>query len=165
MSQCHRDSGLLLVSHFSLLAGMAAPVWLSPASVGNGAESHFLMPAFAGMSLTTLPALCLGASVPKQGAALAGIVILGVADSAASAVGRRFGRHKILGTHKTFEGTLGGVLCTLGAWALLQPLCGFPQGWAPTAALATLSSCLLEASTTQLDNIFLPLHHFALLSL
>ena len=29
---------------------------------------------------------------------------------------------------------------------------------------ATVASCLLEAATTQLDNIFLPLHHLAMLA-
>ena len=27
-----------------------------------------------------------------------------------------------------------------------------------------IASCMLEASTTQLDNVFLPLHHFAWLA-
>ena len=31
-------------------------------------------------------------------------------------------------------------------------------------AFATVASCLLEAATTQLDNIFLPLHHLAMLA-
>ena len=45
--------------------------------------------------------------------------------------------------------SLGGQLA--GSWALL--------------ALATALSCLLEAVTAQLDNIFVPLHYFALLCL
>ncbi len=28
---------------------------------------------------------------------------------------------------------------------------------------AAVASCMLEATTTQLDNIFLPLHHYAML--
>lgn len=35
----------------------------------------------------------------------------------------------------------------------------------PALAAATALSCLLEAVTTQLDNIFMPLHYFALLCL
>ncbi len=163
------------------VAGMAAPVWLSAAS--------------------STP---VGSCVPGLATAFSGIMILGVADSAASAIGRRFGRHRILGTRKTVEGTLGGVVCTLIAWLLLWPLCrcsgkerpvllegimggaggeaslvsgrdlvgGLSSGlnqvsggvalWAMIAA--TVASCLLEAATTQLDNIFLPLHHYAMVS-
>lgn len=142
------------------MAGMAAPVWLSAVS---GAP--------------------LGACVPDLAAAFSGIMILGVADSAASAVGRRFGRHRILGTRKTLEGTLGGIIFTLLGWGLLWPLCachGHDMGgsrgagavlgrvsggvalW--TVLVATVASCGLEAATTQLDNIFLPLHHYAMLS-
>ena len=80
--------------------GMAAPVWLTSAAVTPAGECvHDLALAFAG------------------------IVSLGVADSAASAVGRRFGRHRILGTRKTIEGTLGGIALTLAAWAVIWPLC------------------------------------------
>ena len=151
--------------------GMAAPVWLS---------------AVSGMAL--------GSCVPDLAAAFSGIMILGVADSAASAVGRRFGRHRILGTRKTLEGTLGGIAFTLLGWLLLWPLCACRSrerppmllqparvGWRWealggvlaqvsggaalwTVLVATVTSCGLEAATTQLDNIFLPLHHYAMLS-
>jgi len=218
--------------------GMAAPVWLTSAAVTPAGECvHDLALAFAG------------------------IVSLGVADSAASAVGRRFGRHRILGTRKTIEGTLGGIALTLAAWAVIWPLCRCGAtaaghvgilaqartaqpvrtlrgslrarapagclhdalstlarmrlkqagGWRPARQLATIvsawdimtpscshflarrkcacaqccfvvpgqeaggvalwplvfatvASCLLEAATTQLDNIFLPLHHLAMLA-
>jgi dolichol kinase len=155
---------------------MAAPVWLSSVSGTR-----------------------IGESVPDLSAAYSGIIILGVADSAASALGRRFGRRRILGTRKTLEGTLGGVACTLAAWLLLRPLLGCGngadgssagggQGWwqgfggAPgtgspgssgdscgvvslwSMAIATVASCVLEAATTQLDNIFLPLHHYAMMA-
>ena len=80
---------------------MAAPVWLSSAAA-------------------TPP----GACVPDLALAFAGIIILGIADSAASAVGRRFGRRRILGTRKTLEGTLGGITLTLAAWVVVWPLCG-----------------------------------------
>ena len=126
----------LQVSHFSLLVGMAAPVWLCVGGVGR-------------------PHL-------KQAAAFAGITILGIADSAASALGRRFGRHKILGTGKTLEGSLGGVVCSVAFWWVLSFWLG--GKWTLGRFLyASVASCALEAATTQLDNIFLPLHHLALL--
>ena len=88
------------------------------------------------------------------------------------------------GSVKTVEGTLGGIVCTLAAWAVLFAVCccvtpalssaGSSEGtvvglglatgvsWAGLA-VATAAACLLEAATTQLDNIFVPLQYFALL--
>ena len=98
---------------------------------------------------------------------------------------------KIFGTSKTVEGTLGGMAASLAAWGLIAVACRWTQGVGLSAAsswpwsqggglIAGLSkqagvswyivaggvfaSCMLEASTTQLDNIFLPLHHFAWLA-
>ena len=83
-----------------MLAGMAAPVWVS--------------------AVSSTP---VGACVPALSTAFSGIMVLGIADSAASAIGRRFGRHRILGTRKTLEGTLGAILCTVVGWLLLWPMC------------------------------------------
>ncbi|KAI7845351.1 hypothetical protein COHA_001058 [Chlorella ohadii] len=90
-----RDSGPILITHFTLLLGMAAPVWLSNAlssdNIGSSLEGG------AGGQPEHQQPLWL--------AAHAGIMILG----------------------------------------------------------ATALSCLLEGVTTQLDNVFMPLHYFALL--
>ncbi|CAK0785366.1 hypothetical protein CVIRNUC_008574 [Coccomyxa viridis] len=173
-----RDAGALLVSHFSLLAGMAAPVWVS--------------------AVSSTP---VGACVPALSTTFSGIMVLGIADSAASAIGRRFGRRRLLGTRKTLEGTLGAILCTVVGWLVLWPMCRcrghenldrlskalgaverlghgrIPSQEGMKAAItersggvafwsmlaAAVASCMLEATTTQLDNIFLPLHHYAML--
>eukprot|EP00884_Botryococcus_braunii_P013451 jgi/Botrbrau1/22106/Bobra.0206s0032.1 len=95
-----RDSGAVLISHFSLLAGMAVPVWLSG-----------------------IPGVVPGEQVPDLAGAFTGIIILGIADSAASAIGRGFGRLQILDTHKTVEGTLGGMVCCLLAWMITWVTC------------------------------------------
>ena len=178
-----RDRGLLLVSHFSLLLGMAAPVWLSlaflpPSSCNRGAPA-------AGRLLGAEPGMCAAQGreqcswQPQEvvpAFAFAGIVILGAGDSAASALGRRLGRTKVLGTQKTVEGTLGGTAASLLTWAAVGWACSCVAGWGlpggsgqplvswGAVAGASLASCLLEVSTTQLDNIFLPLHHFAWLA-
>lgn len=164
-----RDRGLLLISHFSLLIGMAVPLWLTLPFIEADSRATMHIPGGGstseGHGCTRAPA-----------AAFAGIMILGVADSAASAVGRRFGRHRLLQTHKSLEGTAGGVLFTLLGWALLAAVMCFLGGssawhavhgiggvrWS-RLAVAVVGSCLLEAVTTQLDNIFLPLHHLACL--
>ena len=208
-----RDQGLLLISHFSLLIGMAVPLWLalpslspSPPSLSHqhtppgappstgllGSHIH-AQGDWVPSSATVAPALRTawlgGWGAPRDGsgtvrvsvpaAAFAGIMILGVADSAASAVGRRYGRHKILQTHKSLEGTLGGMAFTLLGWLAVAVLVRWVSGagpvvWGlsmgvagvswPVLAAAVVGSCLLETVTTQLDNIFLPLHHFALLA-
>lgn len=104
----------------------------------------------------------------------------------ASVVGRLAGRHPVfLGSQKSWEGTLGGTAATLAGWWLagavaswLVSLTGsgadsssssngsnFTAGsisWAALAGATALSS-LLEAVTCQLDNLFVPLHYFALL--
>jgi dolichol kinase len=120
---------------------MAAPVWICVVEEGSA-----------------------GGAPLKMAAAFSGITILGIADSSASALGRQFGRHPILGTSKTLEGTLGGIVCNVGFWWVLslffeseRTLGGF--------LYASAASCALEAATTQLDNIFLPLHHVTLLLL
>ena len=156
-----RDSGLLLVSHFSLLTGMAVPVWLNALSPAAD-ESRLGLPG----STSRLH----GMPVP----ALAGIMALGVADTAASAIGKRWGRHRIChGTKKTMEGTFGAMACTMLSWAALDTILAVCSSqalivlcspmWASLLVSSTLS-CILEASTTQLDNIIIPIHYMAMLS-
>ena len=175
-----RDSGMLLVSHFSLLTGMAVPVWLSSVTT---------TPATSRRDMSDLSQLTGWESMPHGEklhsndtvtalplTAFAGIMILGIADSAASAIGKRYGKHRIcMGTKKTVEGTLGATVLTLLGWAMLAIVFQSHMSNSVTAAwdgtvgvkllVSTLLSCLLEASTTQLDNIFMPLHYLAMLSL
>lgn len=120
--------------------------------------------------LSSIPSTPPGDTVPDLATAFTGILILGIADSAASAIGRALGRHRILDTSKTVEGTLGGIVFCLAAWLVTWATCLLRtsglQGWSAIGnlAVATTVSCLLEAATTQLDNIFLPLHHLALMA-
>ena len=175
-----RDAGLLLVSHFSLLTGMAVPIWLSSVTTISASPRHepsdlpHLDVQTFGRSTVANPRTEAGTPLPLT--AFAGIMILGIADSAASAIGKKYGRHRIcIGTKKTVEGTLGAALLTLLGWALVaivfqshlsNSASATWDGMAGAKLLtSTLLSCLLEASTTQLDNIFMPLHYFAMLSL
>ena len=59
-------------------------------------------------------------------------------------------------------GLIGSI--TLSRWRSAAP--GQEAGGVALGPLvfATVASCLLEAATTQLDNIFLPLHHLAMLA-
>jgi len=140
-----RDSGCLLLSHFSLLLGCAGPLWIVPPAPLDAA--------------------------PAPLAAWAGVLALGVGDAAAGAVGALAGRTRLLrGWPKTWEGTCAGALATF-AVAAAAVAAGAPAGqaggrapWASIAA-ATVGASALEALTGQLDNAVVPLHYYALLVL
>ncbi|KAL8515958.1 hypothetical protein ACS0TY_014601 [Phlomoides rotata] len=89
----HRDSDLLVVSHFSLLLGCAIPIWLS-----SGFTDRPLAP-------------------------FAGILSLGIGDTMASMVGHKYGVLRWSKTgKKTVEGTAAGITSVLAACFALLPL-------------------------------------------
>ena len=150
-----RDAGALVLSPFSLLLGMAAPVWM--AAPPEQADGH------AGGGAARLP-LC----------AWAGILALGVGDAAAAGVGVAYGRTKLLPSwSKTWKGTTAGGAAMLAAAAGVLALGGAaPRGGGGTgmgtaAAVvgATAAATAMEAVTAQNDNAFVPLAYFALLRL
>ncbi|XP_031484433.1 dolichol kinase EVAN [Nymphaea colorata] len=134
----HRDSDLLIVSHFSLLLGCALPKWLS-----SGFNNRPLAP-------------------------FAGILSLGIGDTMASMVGHKYGvlRWSKAGK-KTIEGTAAGITSVLLACSVLLPLLAstgyfLSQHWLSLMIAVSLSG-LLEAYTAQLDNAFIPLVFYSLL--
>ncbi|KAJ0502869.1 putative dolichol kinase [Helianthus annuus] len=89
----HRDSDLLIVSHFSLLLGCALPIWMS-----SGFNDRPLAP-------------------------FAGILSLGIGDTMASMVGYKYGVLRWSKTgKKTVEGTAAGITSVLAACSALLPL-------------------------------------------
>ncbi|KAI3896748.1 hypothetical protein MKW98_009601 [Papaver atlanticum] len=136
----HRDSELLIVSHFSLLLGCALPKWLS-----TDFNDRPLAP-------------------------FAGILSLGIGDTMASMVGYKYGVLRWSKTgKKTIEGTAAGITSVLAACSVLLPLLastGFiiSQHWISLLIAVTVSG-LLEAYTAQLDNAFIPLVFYSLLCL
>ncbi|CAN1346420.1 Dolichol kinase EVAN [Linum perenne] len=136
----HRDSDLLIVSHFSLLLGCALPIWLS-----FGYNDRPLAP-------------------------FAGILSLGIGDTMASMVGHKYGVLRWSKTgKKTIEGTAAGITSVLVACSVLLPVLAsagfiFTQQWLSLLVAVTLSG-LLEAYTAQLDNAFIPLVFYSLLCL
>ncbi|KAI3867176.1 hypothetical protein MKW92_000070 [Papaver armeniacum] len=136
----HRDSELLIVSHFSLLLGCALPKWLS-----TDFNDRPLAP-------------------------FAGILSLGIGDTMASMVGYKYGVLRWSKTgKKTIEGTAAGITSVLAACSVLLPLLastGFiiSQHWI-SLLIAVTASGLLEAYTAQLDNAFIPLVFYSLLCL
>ncbi|XP_057528297.1 dolichol kinase EVAN [Amaranthus tricolor] len=134
----HRDSDLLIVSHFSLLLGCALPIWIS-----SGFNDRPLAP-------------------------FAGILSLGIGDTMASMVGHKYGVLRWSKTgKKTIEGTAAGITSVLAACSFLLPLLastGYIQNWS-SLLLAVVASGMLEAYTAQLDNAFIPLVFYSLLCL
>ncbi|MCL7030721.1 hypothetical protein MKW94_004760 [Papaver nudicaule] len=136
----HRDSELLIVSHFSLLLGCALPKWLS-----TDFNDRPLAP-------------------------FAGILSLGIGDTMASMVGYKYGVLRWSKTgKKTIEGTAAGITSVLAACSVLLPLLastGFiiSQHWV-SLLIAVTASGLLEAYTAQLDNAFIPMVFYSLLCL
>ncbi|PON66498.1 phosphatidate cytidylyltransferase family protein [Parasponia andersonii] len=136
----HRDSDILIVSHFSLLLGCALPIWMS-----SGYNDRPLVP-------------------------FAGILSLGIGDTMASMVGHKYGVLRWSKTgKKTIEGTAAGITSVLATCSVLLPLLAstgyiVTEHWLSLVVAVTVSG-LLEAYTTQLDNAFIPLVFYSLLSL
>lgn len=192
-----RDSGVIYVTHFTLLLGLAVPMWLclglpgadgfagshsgshigtmlcSGSSNSSGSEGNCLAAAtssdavvgsiYSGFSIGDGSRGSAGALLLVT-AGLSGMVIIGVGDTAASMVGKLLGRVPIhAGSRKTVEGTVAGIASSLGAWCLLLWAggMGVPGGmswcWWLQLVLATAGAGLMEAVTSQLDNVLLPL--------
>ncbi|XP_038078920.1 dolichol kinase-like isoform X2 [Patiria miniata] len=135
-----QDCGVAILTHIYLLLGMALPVWLYMESP----HSQF------GTSL----------------AIYSGVLSLGVGDTAASVVGSLYGKIRWPGSKKTVEGTCAAILSQLLACRLLfyldPSLSAHPLGWSGVLWVVSLTS-VLEAVTTQIDNLVLPLFMYSLL--
>ncbi|KFU90632.1 Dolichol kinase [Chaetura pelagica] len=133
-----RDSGPLILTHIYLLLGMSLPIWLFPRSCAPKG---------------TLPGA--GALVPYSG-----VLAVGVGDTIASVCGSTMGEIKWPGTKKTFEGTMTAIFAQIIAVALIlifDSSVNLNSSYAWILASVTLVS-LLEAYTTQIDNLLLPLY-------
>ncbi|KAI9304697.1 hypothetical protein BJ944DRAFT_81742 [Cunninghamella echinulata] len=141
----NRDLGPVILSHIYLLVGCAVPVWLG--------------------SSNTL-------------ASLTGILALGFGDSAASLVGKKFGKYKWPGTKKTVEGTLAFII-TVFISSIIIMYCSSVlrvndvvtfiasagrREWLRYFYVVTMTG-LLEAFSSQNDNIIIPFYMYALVVL
>ncbi|KAI9258759.1 hypothetical protein BDA99DRAFT_100816 [Phascolomyces articulosus] len=140
-----RDLGPVILSHIYLLLGCAGPVWLG--------GSNLL-------------------------ASLSGIVALGFGDAAASLVGKRLGRHRWPGTKKTVEGTMAFVVAVYVSSLLIMyasALIGISsashyvtlvgRGEWGSFFITSLLTGLLEAFSSQNDNIMIPLYIYSMILL
>ncbi|KAJ2732471.1 dolichol kinase [Coemansia sp. BCRC 34962] len=142
---------------------------LGPCSASiNAFMRRFIDYRDAGPVVTAHFYLLLGCALPvwlggDSVASLAGVLALGVADTAASLVGMRLGRVRWPGTTKTVEGTVGfcaSLLAAIGTVLWLKGDVGI--GWRWYAAVSVVVG-VLEALTEQNDNLVVPLCMFALL--
>ncbi|KAJ2665580.1 dolichol kinase [Coemansia sp. RSA 1200] len=132
----------------------------------------------AGPVVTSHFYLLLGCAVPvwlggsSAVACLAGVLALGLADTAASLVGMWVGRVRWPGTAKTIEGTAGFVVCLAVAAVLVDALASSDSPPSPDSeraagaaagSIAFLCAVLgvVEALTEQNDNLVLPLCMYA----
>ncbi|XP_057954105.1 dolichol kinase EVAN isoform X2 [Malania oleifera] len=131
----HRDSDLLIVSHFSLLLGCALPIWMS-----SGYNDRPLAP-------------------------FAGILSLGIGDTMASVVGHKYGVLRWSKTGSTAAGITSVLAaCSVILPLIASTSYILSQHWISLLLAVTVSG-LLEAYTTQLDNAFIPLIFYSLLCL
>ncbi|XP_078681772.1 dolichol kinase-like [Branchiostoma floridae x Branchiostoma belcheri] len=131
-----KDGGAAILTHIYLLLGCSLPLWLYPTAYTIGPEL----------------------------ALYSGVISLGVGDTAASVIGSKLGRHRWPGTKKTVEGTIAAVVAQLAACGTLsffgvQP--SITANWIPIVTVVCLTS-LLEAFTSQVDNMVTPLYMCAL---
>jgi dolichol kinase len=144
--------GPVIVSHIFLLFGCAMPLWLSLAGVPRTGEGPWTGWEVDGRSINMI----------------SGVVCVGMGDSAASLIGRRYGRHKwYWGGDKSLEGSLGFTIAVtvglvaayiwlrIGGWASYQGgslllVCG-------KSLLAASGTSMTEAVLTGAnDNVVVP---------
>ena len=90
--------------------------------------------------------------------------LLGIGDSAASFFGSKFGRTKFPDSSKTVEGTAAAIVAQVVFVVAVDLL--FVDGVVVNVGVvaAAVICSLVEATTTQVDNIVLPFVMFLLLS-
>ncbi|KAG2439482.1 hypothetical protein HXX76_004836 [Chlamydomonas incerta] len=178
-----RDSGRVYVTHFTLLLGIAVPVWLGESVCGAaagammaglyGPEAAAPMPlsaAAAAGAAAAPPPLRLSAAAARMLPScrtllgLSGLVSLGSGDTAAACVGFLLGRRRLFrGGKKTWEGTASGAAAMLASWRVVVWWMdvGWALGWGTWARLGGITAgvALLEAVTSQLDNVVVPLYY------
>ncbi|KAG7204890.1 hypothetical protein KM043_005288 [Ampulex compressa] len=97
---------------------------------------------------------------------LSGVLTVGVGDTAASMVGSKWGSHKWPGSEKTVEGTIACVLSQAGLICGLAYMGYVNSCWLLLRSLiATIIISLVEAHTSQVDNLALPLSMYICLTI
>lgn len=140
-----KDSGPLTLSHIYLLVGMSLPLWIHPS------EETSLAPS-------------------------SGIISIGFGDTAASVIGNFIGRHKWRRSKKTIEGSIGAIVAMVlssiwlmsfyseSSYSELYTIISEMQIMIPIIIISILVA-VIEAKTSQIDNLILPLYHYVFVSI
>ena len=128
-----KDGGFLVLSNIYLLAACSGVLWF-----------HADLVTAAG---------------PRQHLSLfAGVITVGVGDTAAAVIGSQFGRHRWPSSTKTVEGSLAAVAAQL-LFCYVLDYAGYlaiGQGVWRALCVAVGVTTLAEAFTSQADNLLLP---------
>ena len=128
--------GGLAITHITLILGCAIPLWAYKI-VNITDDSRFLTRLFP----------------------YVGVLVLGVGDSAGAVAGIIFGRHSWPGSSRTIEGSC----CMFVSMVICLYLAGVERLSHVLSTLAMVT--LLEAATSQIDNLCLPLAGTTLVAL
>lgn len=107
--------------------------------------------------------MCIAATVCAfffvENIAAAGLAMLMVGDGAAAIVGRRFGRHKLANSEKSFEGSIAFVFfAVLVCLPLMSSAWGYPPLTLAQIGLGAVSAAVIEALPIPInDNLRVPL--------
>lgn len=111
----------------------------------------------AGVSLPLIVSILLDDVVSLR--SYIGLVTLGVGDSFASIIGRRFGKRKWAGGSRTFEGTFAFVVSTFLGFLLvdayLLPESSRVHNW-ENVLIVSLIGGAVEGASTMNDNVLIP---------
>ncbi|CAL1265386.1 unnamed protein product [Larinioides sclopetarius] len=132
-----KDSGILILTNIYLLVGCSCPIWLT-GYISDVKGYH----------------ICL----------FSGIISVGLGDAAASVGGTFLGKHHWAGSNKTYEGSICAIVTQLIV-SFYFLLLGHELSLhnITIIIIAVLLTSLLEAKTTQVDNLVLPLFMFSFL--
>ncbi|XP_057375490.1 dolichol kinase-like [Daphnia carinata] len=129
-----KDQGTLILTHIYLLIGCSLPIWIFPLTSATDATDYLL--------------LC------------SGIISLGIGDTAASIGGTLWGKTKLPGSSKSIEGTICSIMAEVlfilalfyfGMFGVSSHLPWF------SFIVSSIVTSLVEACTSQVDNLVLPL--------
>ncbi|KAG8185483.1 hypothetical protein JTE90_019741 [Oedothorax gibbosus] len=133
-----KDSGFLILSHIYLLIGCSSPIWLYGYS-SNSQSAHISL--------------------------FSGVISVGFGDTAAAIGGTLFGQNNWKGSKKTYEGTICAFTVQLITSLFFLSYGHVFSTWNVfLTVIAIFSTSILEAKTTQVDNLVLPLFLFSFLS-
>lgn len=139
-----KDAGIVALTPIYLLVGCSTPLWIHPAPCD--------LTDSAGHDLLKLSA---------------GVLSVGIGDMVASIVGSKMGRHKWPGSVKSVEGTVANIcsqILVVLAFVALKLVVLDSLKWA-YVGVAVILNALVEAYTTQVDNLVLPLLTYCILVL